>query len=554
LIKRLERIGIGSAVGACFASKIETANIPAANAGLDKGAAPLQILQTMNAAAGATTIAPSASVIQQLEYDPTATNERNALTENDRMDSAVSVDDILDDFDADEDTDEPTGHKNKAPLLEGIENSAFSVPFLSKEDVNQLRKKIVAARKEWLQTASNVRVEQVVEEVRANAACTYDYLMYVVCAATVAAVGLATDSATTTIASMLISPIMGPVMGFTFGTTVRNKGLILVSLRNEVFSLVVCVLIGLFWGVICAVGDVPFQREWPSQEMLGRGDKFGLVSGVFIAIPSGIATALSTLGQNSSGMTGVAISLSLLPPAVNAGLCWAYGAMLTTPGIVPNEGDDTDYFDKGNISISLTLINIVCIWVAGTFAFWLKEVVPVQKKNAFWVRDVAEYRKQRRTAAKADPVVLNDGMRAAMELRQELGAEVLEDEFNTGLTKKKIGAARRGGLASNALEDALHLDNNFGMDGLIVPGGVTSSVVPDNNLENIRLRKTQRHSVAELIENATQNFGGLSPAGAALFDDTLMGSDISETASLPSDADGVDHDGVAVKLMLQKYD
>ena len=304
---------------------------------------------------------------------------------------------------------------------------------------------------------------------------------------------------------------------------------------------------------MAAVGDAPQNRNWPSQEMLGRGDKFGLVSGILIAIPSGIATALSTLGQNSSGMTGVAISLSLLPPAVNAGMCWAYGAMLTAPGIDPNDGDDTNYFEIGNISISLTLVNIVCIWIAGTFAFWLKEVVPVEKKNAFWLRDVVEYRKQRRAAAQADPDVLNDGMRAAMELRQELGSDVLEDEFDTGLNKRKIGAARRGGLASNALEDALHLENNFGLDGRVIPGGATSDVVNDNSLENIRLRKTRRQSVADLIENANQNFGGLSPAGAALFDDTLMG-EVSDTESLPSDADGVDHNGVAVKLLLQKYD
>jgi len=68
--------------------------------------------------------------------------------------------------------------------------------------------KIIDARNEWLQTASHIRVEQVAEEVRAGAAMTLDYIMYVVCAATVAAIGLGTDSATTTIASMLISPIM----------------------------------------------------------------------------------------------------------------------------------------------------------------------------------------------------------------------------------------------------------------------------------------------------------------------------------------------------------
>lgn len=88
----------------------------------------------------------------------------------------------------------------------------------------------------------------------------------------------------------------------------------------------------------------------------------------------------------------------------------------------------------------------------------------MEKKNAFWLRDVTNYRQQRRRSAVADPDVLNDGVRAAMELRQELGADILEDDFSTGLNKKKIGAARRGGLAANSLEDALYLDNNFGMD------------------------------------------------------------------------------------------
>ena len=33
--------------------------------------------------------------------------------------------------------------------------------------------------------------------------------------------------------------------------------------------------------------------------------------------------ALSVLGGNAGSLVGVAISASLLPPAVNCGLCWA---------------------------------------------------------------------------------------------------------------------------------------------------------------------------------------------------------------------------------------
>ena len=44
---------------------------------------------------------------------------------------------------------------------------------------------------------------------------------------------------------------------------------------------------------------------------------------MLIAVPSGAGVALSVLGGNAGSLVGVAISASLLPPAVNCGLCWA---------------------------------------------------------------------------------------------------------------------------------------------------------------------------------------------------------------------------------------
>lgn len=60
-----------------------------------------------------------------------------------------------------------------------------------------LIEKVLDARKEWLATASRIRVEQVAEEVTAAASLTWDYLLFVVCAAAIAATGLATDSSVT---------------------------------------------------------------------------------------------------------------------------------------------------------------------------------------------------------------------------------------------------------------------------------------------------------------------------------------------------------------------
>ena len=45
--------------------------------------------------------------------------------------------------------------------------------------------------------------------------------------------------------------------------------------------------------------------------------------GVLIALPSGAGVALSVLGGNAGSLVGVAISASLLPPAVNSVSCYS---------------------------------------------------------------------------------------------------------------------------------------------------------------------------------------------------------------------------------------
>ncbi|CAN0414429.1 unnamed protein product, partial [Hapterophycus canaliculatus] len=87
------------------------------------------------------------------------------------------------------------------------------------------------------------------------------------------------------------------------------------------FSLLICVGVGFLVGMV----GVNFIEEstWPTHEMETRGNAWGLLTGICIAIPSGMAVALSILSKNVNSLVGVAISASLLPPAVNTGLCLA---------------------------------------------------------------------------------------------------------------------------------------------------------------------------------------------------------------------------------------
>jgi len=57
--------------------------------------------------------------------------------------------------------------------------------------------------------------------------------------------------------------------------------------------------------------------HWPTDEMLGRGKPRSIAVGALVAIPSGAGVALSILAGNAGSLVGVAISASLLPPAVN---------------------------------------------------------------------------------------------------------------------------------------------------------------------------------------------------------------------------------------------
>ncbi len=77
--------------------------------------------------------------------------------------------------------------------------------------------------------------------------------------------------------------------------------------------------------------------------------------------------ALSVLGGNAGSLVGVAISASLLPPAVNAGLFWALALVLAAGGTASSVGDpDPHVFGPpGSGSISQR-------YGSGSFSFLIK--------------------------------------------------------------------------------------------------------------------------------------------------------------------------------------
>uniref|UniRef100_A0A182LUI5 Uncharacterized protein n=1 Tax=Anopheles culicifacies TaxID=139723 RepID=A0A182LUI5_9DIPT len=168
--------------------------------------------------------------------------------------------------------------------------------------------------------------------------------------------------------------------------------------------------------------------EGITHEMLARCETHSLLVGIAIALPSGAAVAIAILGENIGSLVGVAISASLLPPAVNAGVLWAlsclyflfgseesrYGTLIKTQIYSENQG--LELFTLGCMSMSLTLLNIFCIYLAGVVFLIIKEVAPVVPKDQkqFWKHDIKIARDYNRT------LHTTDGHSMSKNLMQEL--------------------------------------------------------------------------------------------------------------------------------------
>ena len=176
---------------------------------------------------------------------------------------------------------------------------------------------------------SRIIVAVVVQRIRSGSMFTFDYAAYLFLASFIALLGLLMNSSVVIVASMLVSPVMGPILAIIFGcmvadTNLRNKGI-----KNGFISILICVGIGFLFGFFLILIEKNLDESFNeplgkfiTEEMVQRGSLHDIFLNACIAIASGAAAAFSVLGENTSSMIGVAISASLLPPAVNAGfLC-----------------------------------------------------------------------------------------------------------------------------------------------------------------------------------------------------------------------------------------
>ncbi|XP_011647717.1 uncharacterized protein LOC105433920 [Pogonomyrmex barbatus] len=286
-----------------------------------------------------------------------------------------------------------------------------------KDDAARRRKESEDRKNAWDAFVGTIRskltVKQVVDGVRSGGDLSFDYVLLVLTADCLAALGLVENSATNVVAAMLVSPLMGPVMSLTFGTIIADRDLQLVGLKSLMLGIFLSILFGFIFGLILGTTEMPWgYNDWPTDEMKGRGNYRSLWMGVLWALPSGTGVAVALLQGSNGPLIGVAISASLLPPVVNCGLFWALGCiwLIYRPIKMPHiKGESytnfnstytyiysdylpVEFFCNGIISACLTFINVMCIFITAIIVLKIKEVAApytsTPELRRFWEHDI----------------------------------------------------------------------------------------------------------------------------------------------------------------------
>lgn len=169
----------------------------------------------------------------------------------------------------------------------------------------------------------------------------------------VAAMGFIYDNTTLLIASMVIAPFLMPNIGIALGTTLGDMALMKKSFKNLLYGISITLGLSLLIGITYPHGSLLSSYAYINLSM------------VLISLITGVVAILYLLDNDDSGLIGVMVAISLLPP-------------LTLSGILRGSGDLIGGFK----AITIFLTNIVSLNLAGTVTFNLAEIHPNKRREA----------------------------------------------------------------------------------------------------------------------------------------------------------------------------
>ncbi len=210
--------------------------------------------------------------------------------------------------------------------------------------------------------SSRVSVEEIESSIKEGMELNINFYLFIIIAAFIAGAGLILNSAAIIIGSMIISPFMGPILGVSYGIISKNYLLVGKGIMGQFTSLLIAIGIGV---LLASLAFIIYGSPSITHEMMNRN--FPTIFDLIVSIGAGLAVGFTITGKIQSSLVGIAIAVSLMPPAVNIGVSLIYGNLLLSFG-----------------SFILLMSNILAINFMAILIFKLKKIKILEKDYPFW--------------------------------------------------------------------------------------------------------------------------------------------------------------------------
>jgi len=202
--------------------------------------------------------------------------------------------------------------------------------------------------------------EELYTDIQGISKLSWVYVVFVVLASVVAAIGIMRDNLVITIGAMVIAPLLGPNVALSFATTLADIDLARRATKTNVAGILAALVLAILLGVLLRVD--------PAAPGIVAGTKVGL-GDIILALAAGSAATLSFTTGALSALIGVMVAVALLPPLVILGMLMGAGQ-----------------WDMALGAMLLLLTNLICINLAGVVTFLARGVRPLR----WWEADRAK--------------------------------------------------------------------------------------------------------------------------------------------------------------------
>ncbi len=256
--------------------------------------------------------------------------------------------------------------RNRVPkVLEVLNELGVGIEF-GIIDILKLQVTIPELKEDQLdvseELSSRVSVEEIESSIKEGMELNINYYLFIILAALIAGAGLILNSTAIIIGAMIISPLMGPILGVSYGIISKNYLLIKKGIVGQILSVLIALVIGFLLAIVALL---IYGSPSITHEMLNRN--FPTIFDLIVSIAAGLAVGFATTGIIQSSLVGIAIAVSLMPPAVNIGVTLIFGNVLLSFG-----------------SFVLLMSNILAINFMAILILRIKKMKILEKNYPFW--------------------------------------------------------------------------------------------------------------------------------------------------------------------------